>query len=47
MPIGVCEFCWREIVAPRDMLVWAEEHSYHQRCYRVLLEERLAGEALV
>jgi hypothetical protein len=47
MPIGQCEFCGQDILAPDDVLVWSEEHSYHEQCYRSFLEQRISGEILV
>lgn len=37
MPIGECELCGLEILAPRDVLVWADDHMYHQSCHQMLL----------
>lgn len=47
MPIGECERCGKEIIAPRDVLVWADEHTYHKECYRKLLQERYNDEVIV
>lgn len=47
MPIGQCEYCGHEIVAPRDVLVWVDEHSYHQRCYQELVEQQISSEVNV
>jgi hypothetical protein len=40
LPIGTCERCGRDILAPQEVLVWAEDHTYHQVCYHALLEQR-------
>lgn len=47
MPIGQCEHCGRDILAPQDMLVWAEDHTYHQACYQSLVSERISSEIAV
>ncbi len=47
MPIGQCEFCGRDIVAPQDVLVWAEEHTYHRDCYQTVVSERISNEVAV
>ncbi len=44
MPIGQCEFCGGDILAPQDTLVWAEDHTYHQNCYQAHLEEQITEE---
>lgn len=47
MSIGHCEFCGEEILAPRDALVWVDDHTYHQDCYRAFLEQRIGERAAV
>lgn len=47
MPIGECELCGLEILAPRDVLVWADEHTYHQGCHQALLERAFEERATV
>jgi hypothetical protein len=44
MPIGQCDHCGRDIVAPQDVLVWAEDRTYHKDCYRERLEEQITVE---
>lgn len=41
LSIGTCERCGLDILAPHEVLVWAEEHTYHQPCYHALLEGQL------
>lgn len=44
--IGSCEQCGDDIFAPQQVLVWSEEHTYHQGCYQALLEQRYGAAAL-
>ena len=45
-PIGVCSFCGHDIVAPTDVLVWADEESFHQACYQSHLARRMTDEGI-
>lgn len=47
MPIGSCEHCGRDILAPQDILVWSEDHTYHQVCYQQVVEQQIAGTVAV
>ena len=44
--IGSCAFCGRDIAAPADVLVWADEESYHQPCYQAHLARRMTDEGV-
>ena len=45
-PIGQCDFCGRDIVAPSQVLVWADDRSYHQDCYQSHLARRMTDEGV-
>jgi hypothetical protein len=47
MAIGRCEHCGADILAPQDILVWAEDHTFHQPCYQQVVERRIAGTVAV
>lgn len=44
--IGECAFCGHEIVAPADVLVWADDASYHQACYQTHLARKMTDEGI-
>lgn len=46
MPIGECEYCGHDIVAPSDILVWAEDRSFHQTCYQAYLARRTSDQGV-
>jgi hypothetical protein len=47
MPIGQCEHCGQDILAPYQTLVWTEDHTFHQDCYRAHLERLISEEVVV
>ncbi|HVE91566.1 MAG TPA: hypothetical protein VNE62_04580 [Actinomycetota bacterium] len=45
-PVGQCDFCHGDIVVPREVLVWVDDHSYHRGCYQAHLARSAVDEGI-